>query len=146
MIRTTVSLLAAAVVGLVIGLAGGFVQAHRFIWTFDGRYLVVPWGVVIVVVVLLVAIRGAAKVVQRRSAAWFVLAGWLIMTFFLATETTSGDLAVSSGLRQWGYLLSGAVLGSSVATLPPRSFASLRAGRDQELVNRGRAGEPSGLD
>jgi hypothetical protein len=120
------SLLAAAVGGLVIGLAGGFVQAHRLIWIFDGRYLVVPWGAVIVVVVLLVAIRGAAKVMQRRSAAWFVLVGWLIMTFFLATETTSGDLAVSSGVRQWGYLLSGAVLGSAIATLPPRSFASMR--------------------
>lgn len=146
MIRTTLALLAAAIAGLVIGLAGGFVQAHRFIWTFDGRYLVVPWGVVIVVVVLLVAIRGAAKVTRRRSAAWFVLVGWLAVTFFLATETASGDLAVSGGLRQWGYLLSGAVLGSAIATLPPRSFASMRVDRDLRRADIGRAGEPSGLD
>ena len=146
MIRTSLSLLAAAFAGLVIGLAGGFVQAHRVILTFDGRYLVVPWGAVIVVVVLLVAIRGAAKVMQRRSAAWFVLTGWLVMTFFLATETTSGDLAVSSGLRQWGYLLSGAVLGSAVATLPPRSLSSLGARREPLQPVSGRAGEAAGLE
>lgn len=146
MIRTSLSLLAAALAGLVIGLAGGFVQSHRIIWIFDGRYLVVPWGVVIVIVVLLVAIRGAAKVMQRRSAAWFVLTGWLVMTFLLATETTSGDLAVSSGLRQWGYLLSGAVLGSAVATLPPRSFASLRVGGEPLQPVSRRAGEPAGLE
>lgn len=130
MIRTTLSLLAAAFAGLVIGLAGGFVQAHRLIWIFDGRYLVVPWGAVIVVVVLLIAIRGAAKFIQLRSAGWFVLVGWLAMTFFLATETGTGDLAVSSGLRQWGYLLSGAILGSAVSTLPPRSLSGLRTSSD----------------
>jgi hypothetical protein len=143
--RTSVSLVAATIAGLVIGLAGGFVQAHRFIWTFDGRYLVLPWGVVIVVVVLLVTIRGAAKLVHRRSAGWFVLAGWLVMTFFLATETPAGDIAVSSGVRQWGYVLGGAVLGSAIATLPPRSFANLRSTRSDVQADAGRAGEPSGL-
>ena len=146
MTRTIVSLLAATVAGLIIGLAGAFVQAHRFIWIVGERYLVVPWGAVVVVVVLLVTIRGAAMLLQRRSTGWFVLGGWLVMTFVLATETASGDLAVSGGLRQWGYLLSGAILGSALATLPPRSFASMRAIRDPSLVNRGRAGEASGLD
>lgn len=140
----------AVLVGLVVGLAGGFVQAHRSIWIFDGRYLVVPWGAVIVVVVLLVTIRGAAKVSQRRSAGWFVMVGWLVMTLFLATETTTGDIAVSSGMRQWGYLLSGAILGSAIATLPPRSFASLRSGGGREGVEYasqfGRADQSTGLD
>lgn len=145
MTRTSVSLVAATIAGLVIGLVGGFVQAHRFIWTFDGRYLVVPWGVVIVVVVLLVTIRGAAKLVHRRSAGWFVLAGWLVMTFFLATETPAGDIAVSSGVRQWGYVLGGAVFGSALATLPPRSFASMGSTRSDVRAGAGRAGEPSGL-
>jgi hypothetical protein len=144
----TLALIAALVVGLVIGLAGGFVQAHRMIVTFDDRYLVLPWGVVIVVGVLLVAIRGVAKVLQWRAAGWFVLAGWVAMTFFLATETSSGDLAVSGGARQWGYLLGGAVIGAAIATLPARSFASIRAGVADEGRGAGegrRAEEPSGL-
>lgn len=154
MTRTIVSLLAAAVAGLVIGLAGAFVQAHRFVWFIGERYVVVPWGAVVVVVILLVTIRGAAKLLERRSAGWFVLMGWLVMTFLLATETTSGDLAVSGGLRQWGYLLSGAILGSALATLPPRSFASLRTGPDggesadqsQIETKVGRAGDAASLD
>lgn len=135
------ALVAATVAGMLIGVAGGFVQAHRSVWIFDGRYLVVPWGVLIVVAVLIVAIRGAAIVVRMRSASWLVLGGWLAVTLFLATETPWGDIAVSSGLRQWGYLLSGAILGSAIATFPPRSLASVRA-MPRET---GRAEEPSGL-
>ena len=152
MTRTIVSLLAAAAAGLVIGLAGAFVQAHRFVWIFENRYLVVPWGAVIVLVVLLVSIRGAAKVLHRRSAGWLVLGGWLIMTFVLATESTSGDLAVSGGLRQWGYLLGGAILGSALATLPPRSFASVstsseRAESGLQMDSKvRRVGDAAGLD
>ena len=117
------SMLLALLVGAIVGLTGGFVQAHRSVWTFDGRYLVIPWGVVIVIVVLLVSIRAAAKVTGRRAAAWLLLAGWLAMTIFLASETRYGDIAVSSGLRQWGYLLAGAVLGSAIATFPPTPLA-----------------------
>jgi len=109
-------MLLALLVGAIVGLTGGFVQAHRSVWTFDGRYLVIPWGVVIVIVVLLVSIRAAAKVTGKRAAAWLLLAGWLAMTRY-------GDIAVSSGLRQWGYLLAGAVLGSAIATFPPTPLA-----------------------
>ena len=137
----SLSLVAATVAGMVIGLAGGFVQAHRSVLLLDGRYLVFPWGVLIVVVVLLVAIRAAAKLLHMRSAGWLVLGGWLAVTFFLATETPAGDIAVSSGVRQWGYLLSGAIVGSALATLPPASLSSLRAPRDETS----HAEEPSGL-
>lgn len=112
----------AAVVGFLVGLTGGFVQAHRSIWLFDGRYLVIPWGVIIVLVVLVIAIRGMAKVSGLRAAGWLVLAGWLAATVLLALESPSGDIAVSSGLRQWGYLLGGVIIGSMTATLPPRAF------------------------
>lgn len=113
-------MLVALLIGLLIGGTGGFVQAHRSVWLFDGRYVVIPWGAVIVVVVLLIAIRAATKVTGTRGAAWLVLAGWLSMTVFLASETRSGDIAVSSGLRQWGYLIVGVIVGSALATLPAR--------------------------
>lgn len=113
------SLVLAAVVGFLVGLTGGFVQAHRSIWLFDGRYVVIPWGVVIVLVVLIVAIRGLAKATSLRASGWLVLAGWLAATILLALESPSGDIAVSSGLRQWGYLLGGVIVGSATATLPP---------------------------
>ena len=140
------SLVAVTVVGMVIGVAGGFVQAHRSVVLIDGRYLVFPWGVLIVVVVLLIAIRAAAKLLHLRSAGWLVLGGWLAVTFLLATETPAGDIAVSSGVRQWGYLLSGAVVGSALATLPPASLSSMRNRRDESIGNgTSHAEGPSGL-
>ena len=105
---------------MAIGVTGAFIQAHRSVVVLNDGYVVVPWGVAIVLAVLLVCIRAAATITRLRAGAWLVLGGWLTMTFYLATETASGDLAVSSGLRQWLYLLVGAVVGSAVATLPPR--------------------------
>lgn len=145
-IRSIASLIATVVIGLVIGLTGGFVQAHRIIWILDERYVVVPWGAVIVIVVLLVGIRGAAKFLHRRSAGWLVFLGWLAATLFLATETVAGDLAISSGLRQWVYLLAGAILGSAVATLPPRSLARSVGTVDTSGHRSGPAETPRGLD
>lgn len=115
-------LVLAVVAGTVIGLTGAFVQAHRSVWTFDGRYLVIPWGVIIVLVVLVLAVRGAAKVTGLRAAGWLLLAGWLAATVLLALETPSGDIAVSSGVRQVGYLFGGVIVGSATATLPARTF------------------------
>jgi len=47
-----------------------------------------------------------------------------VSTFFLATETASGDIAVSSGPRQWGYLFVGVIFGSALATFPARGLAN----------------------
>lgn len=146
MIRSIAALIAAVVVGLLIGLTGAFVQAHRMVGNFDGRYLVVPWGAIVAVFVLLMVIRGAAMTLHRKSAGWLVLVGWLAATLFLASETVGGDLAISSGIRQWGYLLGGAVLGSAVATLPPRPFRDIRPEEARSVGTGGPAEGPSGLD
>lgn len=129
--RRVGALLLALGVGVVVGLSGAFVQAHRFVWLLDGRYVVVPWGATVVVVVLLLLIRTAGNLTGRRSAAWLLLAGWLASTLFLATESSSGDLAVSSGLRQWGYLFVGVVFGSALATFPPRKPSSAAGNQPQ---------------
>lgn len=132
------ALLLCLAVGVVVGLTGAFVQAHRSVWMFADRYVVVPWGAIVVVVVLLFAIRAAAKVTGMRAAAWLLLLGWVAMTLFLATETTGGDIAVSSGPRQLGYLFAGVVIGATVATLPARSLASLQPAQ----VQRSTEGNP----
>ena len=111
---------ASLIAGLVIGLMGAFVQAHRSVLVLGDRYMVLPWGVVIVLAVLVVAIRGVTLGSKSRWSGWLLLAGWIAMTVFLASETAGGDIAISSGIRQWAYLLVGAVIGSAVATLPGR--------------------------
>lgn len=118
--QRTFVLVASTLAGMVIGATGAFIQAHRSVIVLADWYVVLPWGVAIVLAVLFVSVRAAATITRLRAGAWLVLGGWLVMTLYLATETASGDLAVSSGLRQWLYLLVGAVVGSAVATLPPR--------------------------
>lgn len=118
--RKVLTSLGALGIGLVVGILGAFVQAHRSILIFGDRYLVIPWGLLIVLTVLLVAIRGLALTSRSRATGWLILAGWITMTVFLASETAGGDIAVSAGARQWAYLLAGAILGSAVATLPAK--------------------------
>lgn len=130
-------LLLALLVGVLIGMTGAFVQAHRSVWLFDGRYVVIPWGAVIVVVVLLLAIRAAATLTGLRAAAWLLLGGWVAMTVFLASETAGGDIAVSSGARQIGYLFGGVILGAMVATFPARSMRGKRASGVESAAEQG---------
>lgn len=108
--------------GAVLGVAGAFVQAHRGVLEVPWGVLVVPWGVPLVWLALLAGIRGGAWLVRTRWGGWSVMVGWLVATVALATESPSGDLALSGGGRQMTYLLGGVVLASAAASLPlPRN-------------------------
>lgn len=110
--------LACLATGLVVGLAGGFVQASRVIL----GPLVVPWGTVFVLIVVVLAVRGAVWGLGSRWGGWLLFGGWLLATVGLAAESPSGDLAISAGGRQWGYLLGGVILGAAAASVPPLPF------------------------
>lgn len=114
-----------ALVGLALGIVGGFVQADRTIVDSPWGALVIPWGVVLVLVVLLIAIRGAAWLVRSRLGAWLVFVGWIAGTILMAGESPSGDSTISAGGRQWAYLLIGVVLGAACATFPVLERRSL---------------------
>lgn len=111
-------LIALFVIGVSTGLLGAFVQAARWVTGWPWGQLVIPWGLVLVFLILLVLIRGGAYLVRSRLGAWTMLAGWLVGTIVMSTESPSGDLALSGGVRQWVYLLGGVILGSAVATFP----------------------------
>ena len=120
-------------VGGVIGVLGAFVQAQRILI----GDVAIPWGLALVWVVLVLAVRAGAWSVGTRWAAWAVAVGWLGATVALATESPSGDLAVSGGGRQLTYLLGGVVLASAAATLPvPRPRPQAGAGHDGNVATR----------
>jgi hypothetical protein len=115
-------LLLSLVVGLVVGLAGAFVQAQRLLVDSPWGVVPIPWGVLLVWIALVAAIRGAAWGVGTRWAGWTVFVGWLISTIVLSADSPSGDVALSGGGRQMTYLLAGVVIASAAASLPlPRS-------------------------
>jgi hypothetical protein len=108
----------AVMTGTLIGIAGAFVQAQRLVFTIGDVTLSLPWGAVLAVIVLGIAVRGAAWALHARWGSWLLFLAWLAATLFMATETASGDLALSSGSRQFGYLIAGVVLGAGLATFP----------------------------
>lgn len=123
MIARLLALLAMTVAGIVIGVVGGFVQAVRWVTPWAG--IAVPWGAVLAATTALLAVRAATWLLRRRSAGWVTLAGWVVGTFIVATSSPSGDLAISSGTRQWAYVLAVVVLGAAAATFPIRDESSL---------------------
>lgn len=110
--------LGAVVAGLVVGVAGAFVQAQRFVISVADSVVILPWGAVLAVVAMAFAIRGGVWTARARWGGWLLFLGWLGATLLMATETSSGDIALSSGARQMGYLLIGVVIGSAAATFP----------------------------
>lgn len=116
--------------GFLFGVVGAFIQADRIVIEGDS-IVVIPWGVVVVLLALVAVIRGGAWLVRARLGGAMVFVGWIAATLLLAVESSSGDLALSSGGRQMAYLLIGAILGAGAATFPIRES---RIARDADVA------------
>ena len=101
--------------GLVIGIAGAFLQGARVI----AGGVTVPWGLVLALVALLVLVRAGVEMTSSRWGGWIVLLVWIAATVAFAAELPSGDLVISAGGRQMAYLLGGVIVGAAAATVPP---------------------------
>ncbi len=101
--------------GIVIGVAGAFLQGARLI--VGG--VTVPWGLVLALIALLVFIRAGIELTHSRWGGWIVLLLWIAATVAFAAELPSGDLVISAGGRQMVYLFGGVVIGAAAATVPP---------------------------
>lgn len=117
--------LALLVVGVVLGLAGAFVQAQRLVLDTPWGAATIPWGVPVVWIALVAAIRGGVWWIRTRWGGTAVAVGWVLTTIALSAESPSGDVALSGGGRQLTYLLGGVILASAAASIPmPRPRAT----------------------
>ena len=103
--------------GLVIGVAGAFIQAQRLVLDTPWGVVSIPWGVPVVWVGLVIVIRGGVWALGSRWGGWAVAGGWLVATIALSAESPSGDVALSGGGRQFVYLLGGVILASAAASI-----------------------------
>lgn len=93
-------------------------QAQRIITAFGEHVIVIPWGLLLMLTILVLVTRLATVATETRWGAWLFFTGWLASTVLLAAESPSGDLAISSGVRQMAYLFGGVILSVAIATLP----------------------------
>lgn len=104
--------------GFAVGVAGAFIQAHRFIFSIGDSVISIPWGTVLLLVAVTFLTRLATVAARTRWAGWLFFSCWLAATVLLSADSPSGDLAISAGARQMVYLFGGIVLGAAAATLP----------------------------
>lgn len=125
-------MVALALTGLMTGVLGGFVQADRWVVAVPWGVLAVPWGAALALLTLVLTVRGACWLLFSRWGGGLLFAGWVIGTLAMATQTPSGDLAISAGARQWTYVLAGVILGSAATTFP------VLGGRADTIMEPGR--------
>lgn len=117
-LRRILILLGFVLMGFASGVAGAFIQAHRFILAVGDFVIVIPWGTALLLIAITVLTRLATVAAGTRWAGWLFFTCWLAATVLLSADSPSGDLAISSGARQMVYLFGGIVLGAAAATLP----------------------------
>jgi hypothetical protein len=107
---------ASLLVGLGLGVAGGFWQA--VVVPVPGINVPLVVGVLVVLAALVLFIRSATWMLNARWGGWLVFAGWLLGTASVGFETAGGDVALGTGVRPVAYVALAAILGSAAASLP----------------------------
>ena len=105
---------AIVVLGLSVGLAGAALQTHA---TTVGA-LTLPTGALLVLACIVPISRACAWWVDSRWGAVVFALAWLGATMAMATTSPGGDLVISSGNRQVGYLVGGSLLLAAACAYP----------------------------
>lgn len=116
--------IALLVMGMVIGCLGAFVQEETFSLDVLWGTVTVPIGMLIALAALTSSIRAGAWGSKTRMGSWAIFLGWLIATIAFSAKNASGDLIITSGLREGAYVLLGVILGAFAATLPVRKVSA----------------------
>jgi hypothetical protein len=102
------------VLGLLLGFAGAMIQTH----TVTIGSVRLPTGAVLTVVAIVLVARAGAWWQGSRLGAITFSVGWVAATLMMGSESSAGDLILSSGTRQMGYLIAGTILLSAVCGYP----------------------------
>jgi len=122
------SVVAMAVLGLILGLVGAVVSAGR---TTIGS-VTVPWGVALMLVAVVVLVRAIVWQSGSKATGLALMAGWLVATGLVLELAPGGDVLIPDVTRSWVYVVGCTVLGLGSALWPlPRGLAELVAEEQQ---------------
>ncbi|MGY0018455.1 DUF6113 family protein [Streptomyces sp. cg35] len=115
----TAALLALAVLGALVGLAGALLQGGWF-----------PGGLLLALAGAAGLFHGGARLTRGRAGALAPAAGWLVAVILLTASRPEGDFLFGAGLGSYLFLLGGMAVAVMCATLglsqqPPASAARL---------------------
>lgn len=102
------------VLGLFLGFAGALIQTH----TLALGSVRVPTGSLLTLVAIVLVARAGAWWQGSRLGAITFSVGWLAATLMMGSKTGAGDLILSSGTRQMGYLMGGTILLAAACGFP----------------------------
>ncbi|HSO04027.1 MAG TPA: DUF6113 family protein, partial [Candidatus Limnocylindrales bacterium] len=102
------------VLGLLFGFAGALIQTH----TVTVGSVRLPTGAALALVAIVLVARAGAWWQGSRLGAITFSIGWLAATLMMGSETGAGDLILSSGTRQMGYLIGGTILLAAACGFP----------------------------
>jgi hypothetical protein len=102
------------VLGLLFGFAGALIQTY----TVTVGSVRLPAGAVLALVAVVLVARAGAWWQGSRLGAITFSVGWLAATLMMGSQTGAGDLILSSGTRQMGYLIAGTLLLSAACGYP----------------------------
>jgi hypothetical protein len=121
------------VLGLFLGFAGALIQTY----TIALGSVRLPAGALLSLVAVVLVARAGAWWQGSRLGAITFSAGWLGATLMMGSTTGAGDLILSSGTRQVGYLIGGTILLAAACGYPllpaddtPDQPVSARAGAE----------------
>lgn len=104
------------VLGLVLGVVGGFSQAY-----YVGS---VPVTAILWVLALFGICLGAGRLMGTRLAASVTAIGWLLVSMLLSMKRAAGDLVIAGDLAGVVYLYGGLVAIVAAVLLSPSSGGS----------------------
>jgi hypothetical protein len=102
------------VLGLFLGFAGALIQTY----TITLGSVRIPAGALLSLVAVVLVARAGAWWQGSRLGAITFSAGWLGATLMMGSTTGAGDLILSSGTRQVGYLIGGTILLAAACGFP----------------------------
>jgi hypothetical protein len=102
------------VLGLLFGFAGALIQT----FTVTVGSLRLPVGALLTLVAVVLVARAGAWWQGSRLGAMTFSVGWLAASLMMGSKTGAGDLILSSGTRQMGYLMGGTILLAAACGYP----------------------------
>lgn len=121
--RVVLRLIGCVVAGIALGATTAMVQT----WTIRVGGAHLPVGAVASVITVVLFARACAWWVRSRWGGVAMAGGWLAATLLMGSTTSGGDLVISSGTRQLGYLVAGSVLLAAACAFPLLPLAQASA-------------------